>query len=102
MMRDLRTTLLSPGCFLAALHADQVASAEGASSPVLPQHGPSTPHVEALCSAAPQPFLALDSAGTPVPIAPHGIISKILQEDGSREEEGVPWLQRSAFWWCLL
>ena len=101
-MRDLRTTFLSPGCFLAALHADQVVSAEGSSSPVLPQPGSSTPQVEALCSAAPQPFLALDYEGTPVPIARHGIISKILQEDGSRDEEGVPWLQRSVFWWCLL
>ena len=119
-MRDLRTTLLSPGCFLAALAAildragmprfrrrrngfatllhiilEQQVSIDAAAA----MHR----RLSGLCRPlAPQPFLALDSAGTPVPIAPHGIISKILQEDGSREEEGVPWLQRSAFWWCLL
>ena len=93
-MRDQQATLLSPGCFLAVLRASQLAVSEISSSPVPPPLGFSTSQVEAPGSATPQFFLMLDYDGTLVPIAPHGIISKILQEDGSREEEGVPGLER--------
>jgi hypothetical protein len=97
VIRNLRSTLLSPGCFLAALRAGQPTSSEVSPSPVPPQHEVSTSPVEAPCSAAPRLFLALDYGGTLVPIASYRIISKILQGDGSKEEEEAPRRQRQAF-----